>query len=131
MIATRRITVFRFAFRLAVFPTKLLYASCVTSAGGAHPCARQFLSLSIGWRRRDEVIAPYQFPIVKQVRPVLQLPLWRPARRQDARRYVKELRSFLRNTDIIPHHGGGDKCKIKQWRGGRQHGRILCHGKMA
>ena len=41
---------------------------------------------------------PYQSSIVKQVKPVLQSPLWRPARRQDARRYVKELRSLCEGT---------------------------------
>ena len=36
-----------------------------------------------------------------------------------------------RNVVIIPHHGGGDKWKINQWRRGRRHDRILRHGKMA
>ena len=50
--------------------------------------------------RRDEVIAPYQLSIVKQVRPVLQLPLWRPVQQPPGE--LREAGDFdgLRRTDV-------------------------------
>ena len=48
---TRRTTVFHSITRLAVFILKLLYAGCVRSADGAHSCARQSSSHSIGLTR--------------------------------------------------------------------------------
>ena len=83
---TRRTIVVRSITRLAVFILKLLYAGCVTSAGGTHPCARQLLCRSPSGRRsrgtRDPTLADGD--------GTPSLPMWRPARRVDARRYVKD-----------------------------------------
>ena len=75
-LTTRRTNIFRFAFGLAVFQRKLLYAGCVTSAVGTHPCARQSSSHSIGWRRFHR-----NRPTKADGDGTPSLPMWRPARR--------------------------------------------------
>ena len=102
-VITRRTIVFRFILEKLPASRKLLYAGCVTSAVGAHPCARQ---CSVALRRlRSQQAAT--------------LPMWQPARRLGARRYVKELCS--------PREGTAKLYPIAPWdaRGHAQKAAVL------
>ena len=83
---TRRTIVVRSITRLAVFILKLLYAGCVTFCRRHTPvCAAVVVSLSIGGGGGHGVTA---LPLRSQ--QAATLLMWRPARRVDARRYVKD-----------------------------------------
>ena len=72
--------------RLAVFHPKLLYAGCVTSAVGAHPCARQ---CSVALRRFETDVATgpaarcppvcqgTTFPLRRNGKIILYRAVWR------------------------------------------------------
>ena len=83
---TRRTIVVRSITRLAVFILKLLYAGCVTFCRRHTPvCTAVVVPLSIGGGDGHGVTA---LPLQSQ--QAATLPMWRPARRVDARRYVKD-----------------------------------------
>ena len=84
-VITRRTIVVRSITRLAVFILKLLYAGCVTFCRWHTPvCAAVVVSLSIGGGGHGVTSLPLRS---QQAAP---LPMWRPAQRVDARRYVKD-----------------------------------------
>ena len=67
-------------------------------------CAAVVVPLSIGGGDGHGVTA---LPLRSQ--QATALPMWRPARRVNARRYVKEQRSCSRNDEIIHYRADGRK----------------------